>query len=131
MAGDSSPRTPRQNLGAFGEAAAAAHLTRQGYTIREHNWRCSAGELDLVVQQGEQVVFVEVRARRGSAYGTPEESVTPAKQHRLVALAYAYLEAHNLPAESDWRIDVIALEIDRAGRVARLNHIVNAVGWEE
>lgn len=121
------PRASRHNLGAFGEAAAAAHLARHGYTIREQNWHCAAGELDLVAQQAEQLVFVEVRTRRGSAYGTPEESVTPAKQQRLVALAYAYLDAHNLPAESPWRIDVIALEIDHAGRVARLNHITNAI----
>lgn len=117
----------RRRLGNFGEAAAAAHLTRQGYTLLARQWRCSAGEIDLVAQQRDVLVFVEVRTRRGGAYGSPEESITAAKQARLVALAYAYLEAYALPPESAWRIDVIALTLDGNGRVQRLHHILHAV----
>jgi putative endonuclease len=121
------PRASRRSLGDFGEAAAAAHLTRQGYTLLARQWRCAQGEIDLVAQQQAQLVFVEVRTRRAAGYGSPEESITPAKQARLVALAYSYLAAHELDTESDWRIDVIAVEVDRAGRVQRLNHICHAV----
>jgi putative endonuclease len=121
-----SPRTTR-NLGNFGEAAAAAYLTRQGYTLMTRQWRCAHGEIDLVAWQGAELVFIEVRTRRGNNYGTPEESITPRKQARLVALAYAYLEAYALPPESAWRIDVIALTLDGNGRVQRLHHILHAV----
>jgi putative endonuclease len=114
-------------MGNFGESAAAAHLQRQGYTLLERQWVCSVGELDLVARQAEELVFVEVRTRRGAAYGSAEESVTAAKQARLIALAYAYLEAHGLTDTCAWRIDVIAIELDRAGRICRLNHIINAV----
>jgi putative endonuclease len=114
-------------MGNFGEAAAAAHLQHRGYTLLARQWACAAGELDLVARQGEELVFVEVRTRRGAAYGSPEESITAAKQARLITLAYAYLEAHSLAATCAWRIDVIAIELDRAGRIRRLNHIINAV----
>lgn len=116
----------RRSLGAFGENAAAAHLSREGYGIVARGWRCAAGELDIVATQGEQLVFVEVRTRRGT-HAYPEESITHTKQTRLIALAYAYLAAHDLPADALWRIDIIAVVVDHAGRIARLTHLQNAV----
>ena len=123
----------RKKLGDFGEQATAAHLTKQGYRLVARKWRHPGGgaggpggELDLVMRDGPTLVFVEVRTRRGGAMGSAEESVGRAKQQRLIALAYAYLEANATPAEA-WRIDVVALDIDRAGRIARLSHIRNAV----
>ena len=73
------------------------------------------------------LVFVEVRTRRGTHFGSPEESITPGKQAKLIALAYTYLE---LSAQPDilWRIDVIGIVLDRQGNIARLNHIEFAVG---
>jgi putative endonuclease len=120
-------RGTRRSLGNFGEAAAAAHLTRQGYVVLERQWRCAYGELDLVARQGEQLVFVEVRTRKGSAYGSAEESITTSKQQRLVTLAYAYMEAHSLDPAVAWRIDVIAVEMAAGGRIGTVRHIVNAV----
>ncbi len=117
----------RRHLGDFGEAAAAAYLIRQGYTVHERQWRCRSGEIDLIARQGDQVVFVEVRTRRNMPSGSAEESVTSAKQQRLVELAYAYIEAHNLDEQTPWRIDVIAVRIDRAGRIVQLTHIPHAV----
>jgi putative endonuclease len=116
----------RQALGAFGEAAAAAHLRRGGATIVARNWRCRAGEIDLVALLGGQLLFVEVRTRRAGA--APEESVGPNKAARLRRLAYAYLAAAGAAPEPPWRIDVIAVEVDAAGRVARLEQIESAVG---
>jgi len=118
----------RRALGAFGEAAAAAQLARQGYDLLERGWRCRLGEIDIVARRGDELVFVEVRAKRGTAQGSPEESITPAKQARLAALAHAYLDAHQIAPESAWRIDVVAVVIDHTGRVARLTHIEHAVG---
>lgn len=130
MYGASMPtlRGTRRNLGDFGEAAAAAHLYRQGYAIVARKWRCTAGEIDLVARQGEQIVFVEVRTRRGTAFGTPEESITPTKQARLITVAYAYLDACALNAPIEWRIDIITIQVDRTGRIGHLNHIPNAIG---
>lgn len=120
-------QTPRRRLGNFGEAAAAAFLIRQGYSVLERQWRCGAGEIDLIARQGDQLVFVEVRTRRGAADGSAEESVTAIKQARLIRLAYTYLDTHSLSDTMAWRIDVITIAVDRAGRVSSLNHIVNAV----
>jgi putative endonuclease len=117
----------RRQLGDFGEAAAAAFLIRQGYVVRERQWRCRSGEIDLIARQGDQVIFVEVRTRRDTAPGSAEESITPAKQQRLVELAYMYLEAHALDEHTAWRIDVIVVRIDRAGRIVQLTHIPHAV----
>ena len=115
----------RRELGQRGEDLAARHLSAKGYAIVARNWRCGTGELDLVAQEGNGLVFVEVRTRRGEEMGTPEESITPAKQARLIALAEAYVQAHDWPG--DWRIDVVAIEMDRRGRVLRLEQYENAV----
>ena len=115
----------RQGLGRRGEELAAQYLISKGYEIITRNWRCEAGELDVVVSDGVCLAFVEVRARRGRALGSPEESITPAKQVRLANLAEAYVQAH------DWyghyRIDVVAIEYDQRGRLLRVEHYENAV----
>jgi putative endonuclease len=116
----------RRRVGRRGEEVAVAYLKQQGYSILVRNWRCSAGELDIVAREGETLAFVEVRTRRGDRYGTPEESITPAKQAKLVELAQTYLQENNL-TDQNWRIDVVAVEMDRRGRVKRLNLIRNAV----
>jgi putative endonuclease len=117
----------RKNLCDFGEQAAAAHLIKRGYTLLARKWRCPTGEIDLLMRDGATLVFVEVRTRRGDRLGTAEESVGRAKQAKLIALAYTYLEAAGTPDDVLWRIDVVALNIDRAGRVAQLQHIRNAI----
>ncbi|MGB9723808.1 MAG: YraN family protein [Chloroflexia bacterium] len=122
-------RADRRRLGRLGEAAAEAFLLQQGYEIVERNWRCRQGELDLVGRQGGDWVFIEVRSRRSSTCGSAEESVTPAKQRRLLGLAEAYLQAHGLEGVS-WRIDVVAVEVDRIGRPARITLLPAAV-WAQ
>lgn len=116
----------RKRLGKAGEDIAARELARRGYTLRERNWRCSEGELDIVAEQGDALVFVEVRTRRGDRFGTPEESITPAKRAHLIASGQAYLQAH-AAEERAWRIDVVAVEMSSRGELIRVDVIENAV----
>lgn len=119
----------RRQLGQWGESVAAYHLEALGWQIVARNWRCARGEIDLVAQAGEILVFVEVKTRRGRALGTPEEGVTPAKGRKLLELAQIYLYKHEL-ADVDWRIDVVAVELDSGGKLLRCDHIPNAIlGW--
>ena len=115
----------RQGLGRWGEDLAARHLVAKGYEVVARNWRCEVGELDLVIRDGDCLALVEVRTRRGRAMGTPEESITAAKQARLSDLAEAYVQAHDWPGH--WRIDVVAIEVDRRGRLLRVDHYENAI----
>ena len=116
----------RQRTGQLGEHLAAEKLVAQGYEIVERNYRCTAGEMDIIARDRECYAFVEVRARRGRGCGTPEESITPPKQRRLIEIARTYLQEralHNV----DWRIDVVAVEWDRRGRLLRVEVIPDAV----
>jgi putative endonuclease len=120
----------RRGLGDMGENLAVEYLQNHGYVIRERNWRMpQLGEIDIVAEERGCLVFVEVRTRRGRAYGTPEESINVAKKLRLVQLAMSYRQTHQdvgLPA--DERIDIVAVELTPAGRLFRIEVIKNAVG---
>ena len=109
----------RVKLGRRGEDLAVVELVRCGYQIVERNWRCRSGEVDVVARRSQAVHFFEVRTRRGREYGTPEESLTPAKQRRMMNVARTYLADHDL-YDVDWRLGLVAIEMDRAGRLLRL-----------
>src|SRR4051812_34312995 len=98
-------------LGKQGEQAAAAYLTRLGYALVEANWHALQG-FDLVMRDGETLVFVEVKTRRASLEAA-FESVSPRKKRILEQLAYQYLNQKHL--DSDWRIDVIAVTLSPTG----------------
>lgn len=116
----------RKALGDLGERWAREHLERHGYRIRETNFRCREGEIDIIADHEGCLVFVEVRTKTGSAFSSPEESVTAAKKEKLASVAMSYLQTHDgLP--SDWRIDVVAIEVSPKGRVVRTELIQNAV----
>ena len=115
----------RAVTGNLGEQLAASHLERLGISVLERNYRCRAGEIDLVAQDGEELVFVEVRTRTSTAFGLPEDSITPRKQRKLAECALSYLAAHTAHGRP-WRIDVIAVQLDR-GRVVRLDHYKHAL----
>jgi putative endonuclease len=78
-------------LGGFGERRAAAHYRAHGYAVLERNWRCRAGEIDLICARGSTLVVCEVKTRTASAHGHPLEAVSASKQRRLRRLAAAYL----------------------------------------
>lgn len=116
----------RQRLGWHGERLAERYLTGRGLTILERNYRCPAGEADLIARDGETLVFVEVRTRRGQDYGTPEESITARKQAHLLAVAQTYLAEHSLN-DIAWRIDVVAVALSTWGELLRIAHFENAI----
>lgn len=119
----------RRDLGAFGERVAVAHLEAKGYRIRARNFRCREGEIDIVAEDGDCLVFVEVRTRRGDAFGTPAESVTAAKERRLLTVAQAYLQEHpDVPPNQ--RIDVVGVELSR-DRLLAVQHIEGAIADRE
>ena len=109
----------RVKLGRRGEELAARELTRRGYEIVTRNWRCQTGEVDVVARREEAWYFFEVRTRRGREFGAPEESVTPAKLQRMIDVALTYLGEHDLN-DVDWRVGLAAVELDRTGRLLRL-----------
>jgi putative endonuclease len=116
----------RKRLGDAGEEIAACELSRRGYQVCDRNWRCAEGELDIIARQGQTLVFVEVRTRRGDRFGSPEDSITPAKRAHLIAAAQAYVQAHSLE-DCDWRIDVVAVEMTARGQLVRVDVIEDAV----
>ena len=116
----------RQKSGALGEKLAAEHLKGLGYRILKTNFRCSKGEIDIIAQDGDYLAFVEVRARTGTGFGTPEESVTHFKKEKLISLALTYLQTLHHPP-SLWRIDVVAVELDQQGKASRIELIQNAI----
>jgi putative endonuclease len=110
----------RVDLGRRGEAIAAAALERAGYRVAARNFRCPAGEIDLVVSRGPTLVFVEVRSRRGDRFGSGLESVDARKRRRLCRAAAAYLQ--RLPeAPRAVRFDVVA--IDWSADPPRVEHV--------
>ncbi len=116
----------RQEVGKLGEKAAQKFLKKRGYRIREVGFRCPRGEIDIIAQQKDYLVFVEVRTKSNLDFGTPEESITQAKKKKLVALALTYTSIHQkLP--SLWRIDVVAIELDDKGKLKRIELIENAI----
>ncbi len=117
----------RKRTGNLGETLAADYLRQQGYTIITRNWRCATGEIDVIARDGDTLIFVEVRTRHGGRLGSPEESITPRKQAKLIALAYEYLAAMDAPPD-DWRIDVVAVVLGRQNSIERITHIPFAVG---
>ena len=118
--------TGRQALGRRGERLARQRLEATGYSVLQANYRAKAGEIDLIAEKGDTLVFVEVRTRTGRAVGAPEESLTPQKRAHLVDAAGEYLQA-NGAEDREWRIDLVAVEVGRDGRVQRLDVVENAV----
>jgi putative endonuclease len=115
-----SPPEARRAQGDAAEERACRHLEGSGFTIVERNFRARGGEIDVVARKGDALVFVEVRSHEVTDFGTPEESVTPAKRRRIVAAARQYLS--NVPTSSwrEARFDVIA--VDGSGDGAELRH---------
>ncbi len=119
----------RRDTGILGEKLAKDFLKKRGYRILETNYRCSEGEIDIIAKHKDFLVFTEVRTKTSLEFGSPEESITPAKKGRMRATAFHYRQTHdNLPLS--WRVDVVAVELNQKGKLSRIELIENAVGDE-
>ena len=104
----------RQIIGRCGEDLAASAYAALGFSCVARRWRNAAGELDLVLRCGEVLVFCEVKTRRGTACGRPEESVTAARVQRIRKVARSFLGDHPVAGVAEYRFDVAAVEVNEA-----------------
>lgn len=114
------------DLGAWGEEKAVRFLKRRGYKIIDRNFRCRFGEIDIIAEKDDYLIFVEVRLRKDTRYGAPEETVDWRKQQKLRMTADYYLMTHE--TELDVRFDVLALYAHHGENTwpLPLKHIKNA-----
>ncbi len=132
MSGPASPPSssdPRQQLGLDGEQCAVEALTALGYVILARRYRTRFGELDIIARDADTLVFVEVKARRGVAFGQPEDAVHWRKRRRLARLAAAFLAEARLP-HVPCRFDVVAIvwQDGRAPAVQVFKHAFDVEG---
>ena len=109
-----APSTRRQALGRYGERIAAQHLIDRGMVVLDRNWRCEAGEIDLVLRDGDVLVVCEVKTRSSTAFGHPLEAVTEVKADRLRMLAVRWMAAHDV-RPAGVRIDLVGVLMQRRG----------------
>ena len=111
--------------GKLGEAIAEEYLQKKGYKILEQNYRTKYAEIDLIARQGKELVFVEVRTKRGELFGTPEESLNKRKLRKL------WLNARSYAARKGWqgayRIDAVCIVLKPDNSVERLEHYENII----
>ncbi|KRB38047.1 YraN family protein [Microbacterium sp. Root180] len=113
----------KDELGRAGEERAARYFTDAGYEVVARNWRCTAGEIDLVVVDAEHVVIAEVKTRRGEGFGHPFEAIDARKRTRLWRLACAWVAINrDVVRHRRLRIDAVAI-IGTDPGTARLEHI--------
>jgi putative endonuclease len=114
-------------LGIGGEAAAERHLSAKGHRVIARRVRMRFGEIDLVALDGREVVFVEVKTRRGRGFGAPEDAITWQKREHLRRCAWAWMADHRLNGRP-FRIDVVSVLVGRPGAEPIIVHFENAVG---
>jgi putative endonuclease len=112
-----------KTLGDLGEQKAVEYLLEQGFVILERNYRAGHGEIDIVAQEGEYLVFVEVKTCHSTSFGEPEAWVTPLKQKRMISAARKY-RIHHQVWDADCRYDIIAFRF--ANDKMLINHIRDA-----
>ena len=119
-------KTNSPRLGRWGEGQAAQFLQQKGYTITAARWSCRFGEIDLVAENQEYLVFVEVKLRKNAVYGSGAEFVHGAKQQKLKTTAMLYLQQH--PTEKQPRFDVVELLAPNGmeTKAPEIRHIVDA-----
>ena len=105
----------KDDLGREGEQLATDYLTDRGYRVLDRNWRCRLGELDIVALDGRELVVVEVKSRRSTAFGDPLEGVTDEKLTRLCVLAGAWRRAHPRIRAASSRIDLVGVLLPKHG----------------
>lgn len=100
-----------QQIGRRGEEKALQYLEALGYKFLEHSWTCRFGEIDLIMKDAQELVFIEVKMRSSTAYGQPEEMISAGKKRRLLKTALCYIERKAME-DIFWRFDTIAITSD-------------------
>ncbi|GAB3703047.1 YraN family protein [Mariniluteicoccus flavus] len=126
MTDSSHPSGANQRRGARGEDLAETVLTASGLVVIDRNWRCRAGEIDLVALEGDRraptLVFCEVKWRSGEGFGSPLDAITEAKVRRLRRLAGEWLRAHPSTRRSAVRLDAVGV-LAVPGETPRVTHV--------
>ena len=115
----------RHEKGRAAEQRACAYLQSKGLKLLARNMRSGNGEIDLVMQEGSSLVFVEVRYRRSRSFGSAAESVNTRKQQHLLNAARHYMQRHDPAGRLAARFDVVALE---DGSLENIEWIKDAFG---
>ena len=115
-------------IGRRGEEMAIEHLKKLRYCILERNYRTSFGEVDIIARDKDTVVFVEVKTRQTTRFGTPFEAVDVRKQRQVSRVAQEYLQTHGA-TDVLARFDVVAVRVDRDNRLITIDHLQNAFEW--
>lgn len=113
--------------GSDAERMAVKMLADAGYRILATNYRSRLGEIDVIALAEDVIVFVEVKQRTGSRYGRAVEAVDQAKIQRILQTADLFIAEHPEHAERIWRLDLVAITLNRGGTVERLEHIENLI----
>lgn len=113
--------------GSQAEQDALDYLAAQGLTLIKRNFLCRMGEIDLIMKHRDVLVFIEVRYRKDSRYGTPAETIGLTKQRRLMRAANLYLQQHG--QEADCRFDVVAIVAEPKMRIEWIQNAFEASSW--
>lgn len=117
--------TEKQNIGKLGEDIAVKYLENHGYIILERNYRKPWGEIDIVAQKSQELVFCEVKTQNQRFEWRPEENITRHKKRQLSRIIITYIKEHKIPENQDWRIDVLAIKLDFETKNAQIEHTQN------
>ena len=115
-----------RSLGAYGEQRAARYLHGEGYQILTRNWQVREGEIDIIAELDGEVVFVEVKTRRGDLFGSPEESITHKKRKRIIKASLSFLQ-ETKNEDANWRVDLVAIYCTPEMEVIKIEHYENVI----
>ena len=115
----------QKRLGRRGEDLVEQYLKKNGYKIRDRNYSCRFGEIDIVAEKDSEIVFIEVKTRKGFSFGEPEEAIDHRKQRKIVHTAEKYIQENKL-YEHLVRIDAIFVVFDHKGKMT-IKHLENAI----
>lgn len=114
-----------KEIGNLGEYIAEKFLVYRDYMILHKNYHCRFGEIDLIAKKNSQLVFVEVKARTSNLFGEPQEAIIHSKKQKLIKSALHFLNSTTQTSPFSWRIDVIALKLDKQYRLRKITHFKN------
>lgn len=113
-----------KNFGAWGESAATEYLENKGYQVISRNLHTPYGEIDIVAENENKLMFIEVKTRSNKSYGNPEDSINPRKLEHMEASAQFYVQ--NCEYQGTWQIDVISI-LKRDSNQLEIVHFENVI----